>query len=123
MITTLAKKRVIRDFDKLERSFQKQVLKSFPEGVGRDAITYLTIQGKTVRAIPFETEDTYYLLRLNTAVPSIRKRKAPVTEEYLPLEDDDVRNSNTSSTDDEEPIDYGSDFQSYEQDEDPEYYD
>jgi len=120
MITTVTKKRVIRDFDKLDRSFQKQVLKSFPDGFDADFITYLNIQGKTTPAIQFETDDTFYLLRLSSTRPTVRKKKPSSTETYLP--EDDMEDTNYAMAEDGEPADYDSGYQDYEQDEDTDYY-
>ncbi len=119
MITTIAKKRVIRDFDRLDRSFQKQVLKSFPDGFSTDYITYLSIQGKTTPTIPFETDDTFYLLRLSNTRPTVRKKKNSEVESYLP--EDDIDDTYSMSTDDE-PVSYDSGYDDYDQDEDPDTY-
>ena len=120
MITTVVKKRVIRDFDKLDRSFQKQVLKSFPEGFSTDYITYLSIQGKTTPAIPFETEDTFYLLRLSTTRPTVRKKKPSELESYLP--EDDMDDANYSMSSDEDPVSNDSGYDDLDQDEDSDFY-
>jgi|GEM_PF-822545 len=114
MISTITKKRVIRDFDKLGKSFRKKVMKNFPDGFNSDSITYLSIQGKTVAAVPFETEDTYYLLRLPSQTPQVRKKKDRHQEngdndtwqdthsevnDYSKLEDDEPADDNYSYSD------------------------
>ena len=122
MITTLTKKRVIRDFDKLDKSFRKKVLKSFPNGV-TEAITYLSVQGKTVAAIPFETEDTYYLFRLSTLGSVTRSRRPDYKDDYLPADEVDEKDNDYSMSSDDQPIDYDTQFTDYDQEEDSDYYD
>lgn len=68
----LSKRRVIRDFNKLDPGLKSQVLKSYPHGFGAESISYLSINGKRVPAVPFETSDTFYLLRLPASNPSDR---------------------------------------------------
>ena len=109
MITTVSKKRVIRDFDKLEKNFQKRVIQSFPNGIGPESITFLSISGKNVAVITFETEDTYYLLRL----PSLRLGKSSqdddYSEEYLPMDDYQSDDGAQSFEDDTTMDDYDPD--------------
>lgn len=116
MISNIAKRRAIRDFDKLNRAFQKQVLKSFPDGFSPDYITYLNIQGKTTPVIPFETEDTFYLFRLSTTRPMVRKKKPGAVEACLP--EDDIDNDSYSVSSDEDPVSYDSVYDDFDQDED-----
>jgi phosphopantothenoylcysteine synthetase/decarboxylase len=102
MITTVTKKRVIRDFDKLGKSFKKKVLKSFPNGFNRDVITYLSVQGKTIAAIPYETEDTFYLLRLPSANPAARKTRTRYKEDYESWDDTETKENGYEKDDDDD---------------------
>ena len=111
MIATLTKKRVIRDFHRLDKRFRKKVLKSFPDGINNDSITYLTINGNLVKAIQYETEDTFYLLRLpSSGLIKPVKKVSPVVEEtgeFEPMMD--------------EPEEYSSNYQEFEQEESEDY--
>ena len=110
MIATITKKRVIRDFHKLEKRFRKKVLKSFPDGINNDSITYLTVNGNLVKAIQYETDDTFYLLRLpSSGLIDPIKKKSPSVEQTADLES--------------EPEEFSSDFQDFEQEESPDYSD
>mgnify|MGYP001820488870 CR=1 FL=1 len=113
MITTLTKKRVIRDFHKLDKRFRKNVLKSFPDGINNDSITYLTVNGNLVKAIQYETDDTFYLFRLpSSGLIEPEKKESPIVEEagaFEPMMD--------------EPEEYSSDYQEFDQEESQDYQD
>ena len=123
MISTVTKKRVIRDFDKLGKSFRKKVLKSFPNGFNRDSITYLSIQGKSVAAIPYETEDTFYLLRLPAVTPAMRKKKDRYQEEdYDSWEETDSKADDYTKLEDDEQVEDDYNYADYNKEEDQEFY-
>ncbi len=58
------KPRIIKDYDRLDKSIQEQIKLSYPEGFSQYLITFLNKDGKYVSALPFETEDYYYLVRM-----------------------------------------------------------
>lgn len=123
MVTTVTKKRVIRDFDKLGKSFRKKVLKSFPNGFNRDSITYLSVQGKTVAAIPFETEDTFYLLRLPSATPTVRKTKTRFKEDdYDSWDDTETKVESYEKDDDDESIDDDYSYNDFDKEDNTDFF-
>ena len=58
------KPRVIKDYDKLETSIQEQIKLAYPYGFSEDLIRYTNKDGKYVSALPFETDERYYLVRM-----------------------------------------------------------
>lgn len=60
----LAKKRVVKDYDALSEDIARQVKLKYPSGYAESLVTYTDKEGKKVSALPFETEDTYYLIRM-----------------------------------------------------------
>ena len=58
------KPRVIKDFNKLEPELQEQIKLVYPFGFSEHLITFTNKDGMLVSALPFETEDKYYLLRM-----------------------------------------------------------
>lgn len=58
------KPRVIKDFTKLETELQEQIKLIYPYGFSDNLITFTNKDGALVSALPFETEDKYYLLRM-----------------------------------------------------------
>ena len=57
--------RVIKDFEKLDDDIQEQIKLSYPAGFSQHLITFTDKEGKYVSALPFETEEKYYLVRMN----------------------------------------------------------
>lgn len=61
---TLAKKRVVKDYSALSEDITLLVKQTYPSGYADHLLSYLDKDGKKVSALPFETEDTYYLIRM-----------------------------------------------------------
>ncbi|MGW8121866.1 hypothetical protein ACV07N_04330 [Roseivirga echinicomitans] len=59
-----SKPRVIKDFDKLDVEIQEQIKLEYPEGFEDHLIYFTNKEGKRVSALPFETEEKYYLVRM-----------------------------------------------------------
>jgi len=64
------KLRVIKDYEKLSTEIQEQVKLLYPKGFSQYLIEFTNKDGETVSALPFETEDKIYLIRM-----SIKKAK------------------------------------------------
>lgn len=58
------KPRIVKDYDKLDPSIVEQIKMHYPRGFKRHLITFKNAAGKFVSALPFETEDRYYLVRM-----------------------------------------------------------
>ena len=58
------KKRVIKDFDKLDEQIQEQIKLVYPEGFDQNLVHFTNKEGNLVSALPFETDDIYYLVRM-----------------------------------------------------------
>lgn len=58
------KPRIIKDYDKLDSSIQEQIKLVYPSGYSENLIQYTDKEGKYITALPFETEDKYYLIRM-----------------------------------------------------------
>ena len=56
--------RVIKDFDKLDKEIQEQIKLVYSNGFSQNLITFTNKEGKLVSALPFETDDKYYLIRM-----------------------------------------------------------
>lgn len=61
----MSKKRVVKDFDKLPKEIQVAVRAEFPNGFAHKLITYSGPKGEKISALPYETEDIYYLIRMS----------------------------------------------------------
>ena len=60
----MGKPRVVKDYDKLDVSVKQQIKLAYPEGFERNLVQFKNKEDKTVSALPFETEDVYYLIRM-----------------------------------------------------------
>jgi DNA-directed RNA polymerase subunit delta len=60
----LAKKRVVKDYDALTEDIIRLVKLKYPTGYAEHLVSYTDKEGKRVSALPFETEDSYYLIRM-----------------------------------------------------------
>jgi hypothetical protein len=67
MPTVPTKPRVIKDYDKLEVKIQEQIKLAYPYGFSEDLIRYTDKAGKYVSALPFETDERYFLVRMTYA--------------------------------------------------------
>lgn len=58
------KPRVIKDYEKLDPEIQEKIKLEYPSGYSENLIYFNNKEGKRVSALPFETEDKYYLVRM-----------------------------------------------------------
>lgn len=61
----VSKPKLIQDFEKLPKVIQEQIREAFPNGFLQNLIQFNTKDGKLISALPFETDDKYYLVRVN----------------------------------------------------------
>ena len=59
------KPRIVKDFEKLDPEIQEQIKLGYPEGFFNHLISYYDKDGVRRSALPFETEDKYYLVRMS----------------------------------------------------------
>lgn len=64
-MATTSKPRVIKDFEKLPKSIKELIIATYPQGFTEKLIHYPNKDGMLVSALPFETEDTNYLVRFS----------------------------------------------------------
>ena len=81
------KPRVIKDFEKLDESIREQIKLVYPEGFVGNLISYVNKDGQKVSALPLETDDFYYLVRMTT------KQAAQIIDEDDDFDDDGILKS------------------------------
>ncbi len=62
--TNSNKKRIIKDYDSLPEDIINRVKMEYPYGFANSLVSFTNKEGKRVSALPFETEDIYYLIRM-----------------------------------------------------------
>lgn len=58
------KLRVIQDFEKLNSDLQEQIKLVYPHGFSQHLIQFKNKDNQTVHALPFETDDKIYMVRM-----------------------------------------------------------
>lgn len=58
------KKRIVKDYENLPEDILNSIKLQYPRGFAQHLITYTNIEGKKVSALPFDTEEVYYLVRM-----------------------------------------------------------
>jgi DNA-directed RNA polymerase subunit delta len=64
MAKKVSKLRVVKDFDKLPKEIQAAIKTDYPNGFSHKLIAYTTPKGEKVMALPYETDDINYLVRV-----------------------------------------------------------
>ncbi|MCC5916842.1 MAG: hypothetical protein JJU02_05880 [Cryomorphaceae bacterium] len=78
------KKRVIVDYKNITQALLQRFTDAFPDGYDEDdIIRFKNVKGEYVNAVPLETEDTKYLIKIGVEMD----RKV---EAFLEDDDDDV---------------------------------
>jgi DNA-directed RNA polymerase subunit delta len=92
--TKVNKKRIVKDYENLNPELSKALHAAYPAGFAESMISFFDRDGKRVSAIPFETDEIYYLIRM------VEKKAKPVKDvadleteteaEIPPAEDEDL---------------------------------
>ena len=61
-----SKPRVIKDYEKLDEVIKEQIKLVYPNGFSQHLISFTNKDGMLVSALPFETDEKYYLVRMTT---------------------------------------------------------
>ncbi len=61
----VSKPRVIKDYDKLPLEIQEKIKLEYPYGFSDSLISFTNKDGMIVSALPFETDDKYYMVRMS----------------------------------------------------------
>ncbi len=61
------KPRVVKDYDKLDTVIKEMIKLEYPYGFEDYLIKFTNAEGRQVSALPFETEEKYYLVRMTVA--------------------------------------------------------
>ena len=64
----MSKPRVLKDYDQLSDKVEEQIKLVYPKGFSEHLVTYVTKEGENKKALPFETEDYYYLIRMSAVL-------------------------------------------------------
>lgn len=60
----MSKKRIVKDFEALPDELIARIKLEYPYGFAQHLLSYTNKDGNKVSALPFETEEVYYLIRM-----------------------------------------------------------
>lgn len=110
------KLRVIQDYEKLSTDIQEQIKLVYPNGYSQHIISFKNHKDETVFALPFETDDKYYMVRM-----SVQKARQIVEDDDDFDDDGNLKKEiRERYEDDYADIDYLSDNDNYGSDDDDE---
>lgn len=116
-----SKPHVIKDFDKLDKELQEKVLQKYPNGFTEFLVSYTDYKtGQERFALPYETEDRYYMIRMdeyidtdrstdddddfldNLGIDTMDKPEEIKLEDEDEEEDDDTKSNDSDDEDDDD---------------------
>lgn len=74
----MTKKRVIKDYEKLTQDLKNLLNETYPGGIAEFVKPYTDVQGKLFYAVPLETDDDYFLIRLPFKMVNIKEEEEEV---------------------------------------------
>lgn len=109
-----SKPRVVKDYDKLPSDHKEQIKLAFPSGFSQHLVSYTNKDGIKVSALPFETDDFYYLVRMTAHEARI------IIEEDDDFDDDGILKEDVKEEFKEKfaDVDYMSDYMDEETEDD-----
>ena len=60
----MSKPRVIKDYDKIDETILQRIKLKYPYGFEKHLITFKNAKKHLISALPFESDDFYYLVRM-----------------------------------------------------------
>ena len=64
----MSKPRVIKAYDAIDNELKKQLRLQYPYGFDKRLISFKNAKGKLITALPYETEDRQYLIKMTNAM-------------------------------------------------------
>jgi len=64
----MSKPRVIKAYDAVDHEIKKQLRVQYPYGFDKNLISFKDAKGKLVSALPYESMDRHYLIKMTSAM-------------------------------------------------------
>lgn len=64
IINEMEKKRLIKDYEKLSEDIKEQIKLAYPNGYSQFLIRYTNKDKQRISVLPFETEDSYFMIKM-----------------------------------------------------------
>jgi DNA-directed RNA polymerase subunit delta len=85
----LTKKRLVKSYEALSEEIIRDVKLKYPSGYEQHLVKYTDKEGKIVSALPFETDEAYYLIRM-TVLEAKRFDSADDDDDDAPIRGADL---------------------------------
>ena len=110
----MSKLRVIKDYEKLSTDIKEQIKLVFPEGYSNYLIEFKNRHGELVSALPFETEDKIYMVRMSVMMAE------KIISEDADFDEDGLLKTEAKEKykDEYADVDYLSDNENYDEEDD-----
>ncbi len=83
------KKRIIVDYKTLPHEILEKLAITFPDGFDGNVIKFKNAKGDTISAVPIETEDAYYMVKVSVQLQQMVE-DVELDTEYELAEDSDI---------------------------------
>jgi hypothetical protein len=84
-----SKPKIVKDFDKLSKEIQAQIKAEYPNGFSNKLISYTTPKGEKVMALPFDSDEFSYLVRVTVLdTRNIVRDDDDLDDDVKPIRDD-----------------------------------
>jgi hypothetical protein len=106
------KLRVIQDFEKVSKDIQEQIKLVYPNGFSQHLIEYTNNEGKIVYALPFETDEKIYMIRMSV------KKAIQIIKDDTDYDDDGILKDEIKEKyeDEHSDVEYLADNENYDED-------
>ena len=106
------KLRVIQDFEKVSTEIQEQIKLVYPNGFSQHLISYTNKEGKIVFALPFETDEKIYMIRMSV------KKAIQIIKDDEDYDDDGILKDDIKEKyeDEHSDVEYLSENENYDED-------
>lgn len=98
------KAKIIKDYKKLDKEFIKLLKKEYPFGFEENLVTFNSINGEKIWALPYETENASYLIKMgNLSARAAAEEDDDDDDEFTStesLKDDDFKVEGADDDDD-----------------------
>lgn len=61
----MSKPKIVKDYDALSETVKEQIKLVYPAGFSQHLISFMNKDGEEKLGLPFETDETYYLVRMS----------------------------------------------------------
>lgn len=108
-----SKPRVIKDFEKLSADMQEAVKAAYPTGYFKFMVDYFDREGNKKSALPFETDEFFYLIKMPVSKPKSDDEEGNGSSEGRRKSNDDFADLDKLGREEETTEEMETDFEEF----------